>query len=106
MAWKTSEWGSSGQWRQTPVRSAFVYSLRNQGRTSALASLLSSEAVSPQTSLDEARSAARDLAEIGAIDQAEAALMTIERNTTFALVNIREAIEQEHKARECATPPE
>lgn len=71
------EMGQSGQWRHASIRPAFVYSLRSQGRTSALTSLLSSEAVAPTTGLEEARLAARDLAELGAGDQAEAALMTI-----------------------------
>ena len=72
-----SEMGQSGQWRDATIRPAFVYSLRSQGRTNQLASLLSQEAVAPQTGLEEARLAARDLAELGATDQAEAALMTI-----------------------------
>jgi hypothetical protein len=68
---------ANGTWRGEAIRPAFVYGLREHGRTAALASLLYAEAVSPATSAEAARGAARELAEMGAVPQAANALMTI-----------------------------
>jgi tetratricopeptide (TPR) repeat protein len=72
-----AELGASGAWREEPMRSAFIYSLRQHGRSAALVQLLSAEARSASTPLQEARTSARQVAELGAVTQAEGALKVI-----------------------------